>query len=50
MFDEDYGKIAETLGRTEPAVRQLATRARSHVSEARPRFKASAAGSDPDEG
>lgn len=39
VFDEDYGKIADTLGRTEPAVRQLAARARTHVSEARPRFK-----------
>jgi RNA polymerase sigma-70 factor (ECF subfamily) len=38
VFDEDYGAVAETLGRTEAAVRQLASRAREHVREARPRF------------
>jgi RNA polymerase sigma-70 factor (ECF subfamily) len=38
VFDQDYGKVAETLGRSEPACRQLAARARSHVREARPRF------------
>ena len=37
-FDEDYGVIAETLGRSEAAVRQLAARARGHVREAKPRF------------
>ncbi|WP_374571904.1 RNA polymerase sigma factor SigJ [Phenylobacterium sp.] len=41
VFDEDYGAVAEALGRTEPAVRQLAARARAHVSEARPRFSVS---------
>ncbi|WP_372784204.1 RNA polymerase sigma factor SigJ [Phenylobacterium sp.] len=41
VFDEDYGTVAETLGRTEPAVRQLASRAREHVREARPRFSVS---------
>jgi len=41
VFDEDYAAVAETLGRTEPAVRQLATRARSHVRDARPRFSVS---------
>jgi len=41
VFDEDYGSVAETLGRTEPAVRQLAARARSHVRDARPRFTVS---------
>lgn len=37
-FDEDYAAIAEALGRSEPAVRQLAARAKAHVREARPRF------------
>ena len=37
-FDEDYAAIAEALGRTEPAVRQLAARAKAHVREAKPRF------------
>jgi RNA polymerase sigma-70 factor (ECF subfamily) len=38
VFDEDYGAIARTLDRSEAAVRQLASRAREHVREARPRF------------
>lgn len=38
VFDEDYAEVAQTLGKTEPAVRQLATRARAHVKETRPRF------------
>jgi len=38
VFDEDYAAVAETLGRSEPAVRQLAARARTHVQDARPRF------------
>ena len=41
VFDEDYASVAETLGRTEPAVRQLASRARDHVRDARPRFAVS---------
>ena len=41
VFEEDYAEVAETLGKTEPAVRQLATRARAHVKEARPRFTVS---------
>ncbi len=41
VFDEDYEAIAETLGRSEPAVRQLATRARAHVKDNRPRFTVS---------
>jgi RNA polymerase sigma-70 factor, ECF subfamily len=41
VFDEDYGAVAETLRRSEPAVRQLASRAREHVREARPRFSVS---------
>lgn len=41
VFDEDYGSVAETLGRSEPAVRQLASRAREHVRDGRPRFSVS---------
>jgi RNA polymerase sigma-70 factor (ECF subfamily) len=41
VFDEDYGAVAETLGRSEAAVRQLASRAREHVQDARPRFSVS---------
>lgn len=41
VFDEDYDTIAETLGRSEPAVRQLAARARNHVKDNRPRFTVS---------
>jgi len=39
VFDEDYSAVAETLGRSEPAVRQLAARARQHLQEAKPRFR-----------
>ena len=38
VFDADYGAVAEALGRSESACRQLAVRARDHVREARPRF------------
>ena len=38
VFDEDYAAVAGTLDRSEAAVRQLASRAREHVREARPRF------------
>lgn len=38
VFDQDYAVVAGTLGRSEAAVRQLASRARAHVQEARPRF------------
>jgi RNA polymerase sigma-70 factor (ECF subfamily) len=41
VFDEEYGEVAETLGRTEAAVRQLASRARAHVQDTRPRFTVS---------
>jgi RNA polymerase sigma-70 factor, ECF subfamily len=41
VFDEDYSAVAETLGRSEAAVRQLASRAREHVRDARPRFTVS---------
>jgi RNA polymerase sigma-70 factor (ECF subfamily) len=38
VFDQDYAEVARTLERTEAAVRQLASRARDHVQDARPRF------------
>lgn len=38
VFDQDYGEIAATLERSEAAVRQLASRARQHVRDAKPRF------------
>jgi len=41
VFDEDYESVAETLGRNEAAVRQLAARARAHVKDNRPRFTVS---------
>ena len=41
VFDEDYAEVAETLGRNEATVRQLAARARTHVQDARPRFTVS---------
>ncbi|KAB8189341.1 RNA polymerase sigma-70 factor [Nonomuraea phyllanthi] len=37
-FDLPFAEIAEIIGRTEPATRQLARRARDHVRERRPRF------------
>lgn len=39
VFDLDFAEVAETLGRNEAAVRQLAARARANVAQARPRFK-----------
>jgi RNA polymerase sigma-70 factor (ECF subfamily) len=41
VFDADYAAVARTLGRSEPACRQLGARARTHVREARPRFDVS---------
>src|SRR5215211_2031190 len=41
VFDEPYDRIAEIIGTSEQNARQLATRARRHVEEARPRFQAS---------
>lgn len=43
-FGFPYGQIAGVLGRGEPAVRQLAGRARRHVAERRPRFEVDPAG------
>src|SRR5829696_2158666 len=41
VFDEPYDRIAEIVGTSEQNARQLAARARRHVRERRPRFKAS---------
>ncbi len=41
VFDEPYDRIAEIVGTSQQNARQLATRARRHVEERRPRFKAS---------
>ena len=41
VFDESYDRIAEIIGTSEQNARQLATRARRHVEERRPRFEAS---------
>jgi RNA polymerase sigma-70 factor (ECF subfamily) len=39
VFDYGYGEIATIVGKSEDNVRQLATRARRHVEEGRPRFQ-----------
>lgn len=41
VFDQDYAQIAGQLDRGEAAVRQLASRARAHVKDGRPRFTVS---------
>jgi RNA polymerase sigma-70 factor (TIGR02957 family) len=41
VFDEPYNRIADIIGTSEQNARQLATRARRHVDERRPRFEAS---------
>jgi RNA polymerase sigma-70 factor (TIGR02957 family) len=41
VFDVPYDRIAEIIGTSEQNARQLATRARRHVEERRPRFEAS---------
>ena len=41
VFDYSYERIAEILGKSQPAVRQLAVRAREHVGERKPRFETS---------
>lgn len=42
VFGMPFGEIAEVVGRSPAAVRQLAVRARRHVSAAQPRFAVSA--------
>ena len=39
VFDYPFSQIAAIVGKSEPNVRQLATRARRHVDEHRPRFQ-----------
>jgi RNA polymerase sigma-70 factor (ECF subfamily) len=39
VFDYGYPQIAEIVGKSEDNVRQLATRARRHVEQGRPRFQ-----------
>jgi RNA polymerase sigma-70 factor (TIGR02957 family) len=39
VFDYGYPEIAAIVGKSEPAVRQIAVRARQHVEERRPRFQ-----------
>jgi RNA polymerase sigma-70 factor (ECF subfamily) len=41
VFDYGYDTIAEIVGKSEAACRQLAVRARRHIEEERPRFEAS---------
>jgi RNA polymerase sigma-70 factor (ECF subfamily) len=41
VFDYRYPEIAAIIGKSEANVRQLATRARRHVEERRPRFESS---------
>lgn len=46
VFDYDYARIAEVVGRTEPTTRQLVARAKKHVAAGRPRFDADEAARD----
>ena len=41
VFDADYATLARTLDREEAACRQLLSRARAHLKDARPRFSVS---------
>ena len=41
VFDYGYDEIARIVGKNEDNVRQLATRARAHVEQGRPRFQTS---------
>lgn len=41
IFGLNFVEVARALGRSEAACRQLATRARAHIEEGRPRFPAS---------
>jgi RNA polymerase sigma-70 factor (ECF subfamily) len=41
VFDYGYDAIAEIVGKSEEACRQLAVRARRHIEQDRPRFEAS---------
>jgi RNA polymerase sigma-70 factor (TIGR02957 family) len=39
VFDYDHAQIAQIVGKSQDSVRQLATRARRHVAQRRPRFQ-----------
>jgi RNA polymerase sigma-70 factor (TIGR02957 family) len=39
VFDYDHAQIAEIIGKSQDNVRQLATRARKHIEQRRPRFQ-----------
>ena len=39
VFDYDYPQVAEIIGKSQDNVRQLATRARRHIKQRRPRFQ-----------
>jgi RNA polymerase sigma-70 factor (TIGR02957 family) len=41
VFDYPYDRVAEIVGKSEAAVRQLAVRARRHVEDRRPRYETS---------
>ena len=41
VFDVPFPEVADVVGRTPEAVRQLASRARRHIARQRPRFEAS---------
>jgi RNA polymerase sigma-70 factor (TIGR02957 family) len=38
VFDADYGEVAEALGKSEPACRQLVHRAKTQLQDQRPRY------------
>lgn len=38
VFDADYGEVADALGKTEPACRQLVHRAKAQLQDERPRY------------
>nr|WP_316643634.1 RNA polymerase sigma-70 factor [uncultured Roseateles sp.] len=38
VFDADYGEVAEALGKTEPACRQIVHRAKTQLQDQRPRY------------
>jgi len=46
VFDVPFDEVADIVGRTPQAVRQLASRARRHVAQQRPRFHATRAEHD----
>jgi RNA polymerase sigma-70 factor (ECF subfamily) len=41
VFDYDYSQVAEIIGKSQDNARQLATRARHHIEQGRPRFQTS---------